>query len=445
MDIRNIHSIWVEDEQSSKFHLNDPNLKILNSQVPLLSSKENIELPPLPPSSFFSYSLKDEDESAKSSNKLHKMFKKFGLNNDQSKAPVKKVKRKISTPFGFNHVSHIDNKPGATITVNQLSEIQPQEQDELDEPSQSNRTSTSAKAFCTSPQINTTTTTTTKQIPRSISNATSLSRTPSSQLFTRSASISTMATTISSKTHSKKNSIIPITNQHKHQDSSSSIENLKKLEKNQISKQCSNDYTTNDFKFPNKSKKDSINWGTPDLKSAVRQSWIYEDLSPKSMISPVKPLKRSNSISGSPSYSPYRSDINLFQNELEVSFNRDENNLNEIINSIDDFTQLINNHQDQVDEDDEFNETLASLRAAKFSRLSRLENFYDHQDPKYLSFIEEFEKIKTNDSNYTKTTSVEFHKVPEIYETDQEFEDDEEIESTPRQHHISTLLPSMIP
>ncbi|CAM9020153.1 unnamed protein product [Wickerhamomyces anomalus] len=159
MDIRNIHSIWVEDEQSSKFHLNDPNLKILNSQVPLLSSKENIELPPLPPSSFFSYSLKDEDESAKSSNKLHKMFKKFGLNNDQSKAPVKKVKRKISTPFGFNHVSHIDNKPGATITVNQLSEIQPQEQDELDEPSQSNRTSTSAKAFCTSPQINTTTTT----------------------------------------------------------------------------------------------------------------------------------------------------------------------------------------------------------------------------------------------------------------------------------------------
>ncbi|CAM9020161.1 unnamed protein product [Wickerhamomyces anomalus] len=163
------------------------------------------------------------------------------------------------------------------------------------------------------------------------------------------------------------------------------------------------------------------------------------------MISPVKPLKRSNSISGSPSYSPYRSDINLFQNELEVSFNRDENNLNEIINSIDDFTQLINNHQDQVDEDDEFNETLASLRAAKFSRLSRLENFYDHQDPKYLSFIEEFEKIKTNDSNYTKTTSVEFHKVPEIYETDQEFEDDEEIESTPRQHHISTLLPSMIP
>lgn len=478
MDIRNMDSIWVEDEQSSKFHLNDPNLKILNSQVPILSSKENIELPPLPPTSFFTHTLSSDDVGAATkNNKFLSMFKKLGIssntmnhsnNNDQPKTEIRRVKKKISTPFGFNHISHIDNQAGGAITVNQLSEMALKEEPESltdatgPDVSKSNRTSTSAKAFCTSPQIKPipSTTVSTKHIPRSVSNATTLSRASSSQLFTRSGSISTMATTISSKTHSKKNSTSIIgtshnttssTNSHinhQHQNSTSSIENLKKLEKNQITKQCSIDYTS-DFTFPQK-KTDLNNWATPDLQSAVRQSWIYEDLSPHSPLRPKKAARRANSISGSPSYSPYRSDINLFQNEVETTFNK-SSNLNEIINSIDDFTKFFKaTEQDEdveeEDEEDSFYGTIASLRAAKFSRLSRLENFYQH-DPRYLSFIEEFQKVKTNSvdlsSNYTKSTSPdlkEIAQVPEILE----FDSDEEEESTPRQHHISTLLPSMI-
>lgn len=496
--MENIHSIWVEDEQSSKFHLNDPNLKILNSQVPLLSSKETIELPPLPPSSFFT-SLKNEENTSKGS--IRQFFKKLGNSNDAN--PKKKtIRKKISTPFGFNHISHIDNQAqeNQVITVQQLSHTPtPSTSTTPTTSTNSKRGSHSAKAFCTSPQIP-------GFIPRSISNATTLSSTSSTQLFTRSGSISTMATTISSnKSHSKKSSTQ--IQGHNHQDSSSSIEDLKKLEKNQISKQCNVNYTSN-YTFPNQSdskpkRKSLNNWDTPDPQSVVRQSWIYEDLSPMKPLNFISPKSsnqslrktRANSFGGESPYllaSPMKKDLNLFQNEMETVFNKDEMKLSELISSIDDFTKFfkqstssssspsptstlqkrfttttanttqptslstsVTNLATEVNENDDDSEddsTIASLRAARFSRLSRLENFYQH-DPRYVSFLDSIHKsqqdknIMTNSSRVDEEIYQDGSLVPEVVDEEDEYEDydqDEERESTPTQHQLGLLLPAVM-
>lgn len=511
--MENIHSIWVEDEQSSKFHLNDPNLKILNSQVPLLSSKETIELPPLPPSSFFT-SLSKNDETSSSKGSIRQFFKKLGNSNDNN--PKKKtIRKKISTPFGFNHISHIDNQTQEkVITVQQLSHTPTASTSTTTTNSTtSKRGSHSAKAFCTSPQIP-------GFIPRSISNATTLSNTSSTQMFTRSGSISTMATTISSnKSHSKK----PSTQiqGHTHQDSSSSIENLKKLEKSQISKQCSVDYTSN-YTFPNQSdnnskpkRKSLNNWDTPDPQSVVRQSWIYEDLSPMKPLNFISPKSsnqslrktRANSIGGESPYllaSPMKKDLNLFQNEMETVFNKDEIKLSELISSIDDFTKFfkqsssssssspsptstmkkrfttttanttqptslttsvtnLSETKNEENDDSEDDSTIASLRAARFSRLSRLENFYQH-DPRYLSFLESVHKsqndktmmmMSSTTSKIGEETLEDGSIVPEVVDEEDEFEEYEEYEeeefdegeereSTPTQHQLGILLPSVM-
>ncbi|CCH46526.1 Autophagy-related protein [Wickerhamomyces ciferrii] len=410
----NIHSIWVEDEQTSKFHFNDPNVQYINSDKPFLSNKEHIELPPLPPSSFFS-SLDSKPIDSKSKKSFIKAFKKLLSDDSDSKQPKKQqIRRKISTPFGFNHISHIDNKSDQ-INVSKLNEL-PKTEDQVEitrDPTK--RVSTSAKAFCTSPQLTSPMkSSTTKPIPRSFSNATSLNtRSTSSQLFTRSGSISTLATSISSRPHSRKPSMVnqpqqqtqpqpsqPSQPQHGHQSSTSSIENLKKLEKNQIQKQTSIDYSSSNFKFPD----NQINWGTPDPQSVSRQSWIYEESpnvassnysSPKSTSSPNnRSLKTSKS-------SPYN--LNNFSSQLDNSFTS-KHDMNELIQSMDDFTKFFKSSEnpDEFDEDN-LNETIASLRAAKHIRASRLSL---HQDPKYLSFIEEFEKIKTNStSSYTSDST----------------------------------------
>jgi hypothetical protein len=84
-------------------------------------------------------------------------------------------------------------------------------------------------------------------------------------------------------------------------------------------------------------------------------------------------------------------------------------------------------------EDELFNETIASLRAAKFTRMSRLENFH-HQDTKWNSF-----NISTSSSSSSPNTS-------ELVEEEEEEEEEvaEIFESTPTQHKIGVLLPSVL-
>lgn len=394
-------SIWIEDENSDKLYVNNPNVQLINSETPILLSKNNIELPPLPPSSFFQSTIQEKKriELQKKQSSLVKIFKKLSFNKEQEETTKPK---KISTPFHFNHISHINQETPITNKSFQLPSTP-----KIESGISFNTTSPRKKkisSISNSASINS------NLFQRSMSHSNSIG----SNLFQRTGSISTLATSIESDTKRQK---------HKHTDSSSSIENLKKLEKNQISKQCSINYTSN-FKYP----KNLDDWDTPDSKNVVRQSWIYEEMSPFiPNLSPESAIKKAKSISYSPSYhynSPLlNKELNLFQNEMEISFSSNIE-FKKILTSIDTFDDSMNLESDI--NDDNFNEAIASLRAAKFTRLSRMEGVH-----------------KLNAFNIIEDEDIE----EEEEEEENLLEEDlipSEPESTPTQHKIGVLLPSIL-
>lgn len=137
-----MRSIWLdEDEEAEKLYGlqaqqfmapdDDENLAIMmvNSDKPLLSNKQNIDLPPL--------GKKDARHlptatmvSQKTKTKKKKKKKKgiFGLFRGKERQVVKSPGQ-ISTPFGFQHISHADVRAGfESDEENENEAIEPEEE-----------------------------------------------------------------------------------------------------------------------------------------------------------------------------------------------------------------------------------------------------------------------------------------------------------------------------
>ncbi|KAH3676313.1 hypothetical protein WICMUC_002109 [Wickerhamomyces mucosus] len=133
-------SIWIEENKL--YQDNIPSVRLINSNSPQILNQNTIELPPLPPTSYFQTLLKEQAINNHHNNnnstnngtigniqendlnkKFTKFFKKLSIknqNNDNNNNKNKNndrgkerpfVTRKISTPFGFNHISHVDHQP----------------------------------------------------------------------------------------------------------------------------------------------------------------------------------------------------------------------------------------------------------------------------------------------------------------------------------------------
>lgn len=204
-----MESIWLEEDNSAKLTINNPLVATINSNKPLLLNKRNIELPPLPPSSYFSSQAvpasQKESRGGKSEYKKHKKdnilisaFKKLSVDYHQYQQQVqeqqqparKTFNKRISTPFDFSHIQHMDSG------LNQLEEEEQEEEEQEeekqqetteDEPEQDKKTldpQDKSKMFCTSPML--------KQSKRTLSIASASTNT--SSIFTRSNSIATQST-----------------------------------------------------------------------------------------------------------------------------------------------------------------------------------------------------------------------------------------------------------
>lgn len=120
-------SIWLDEDQeaeklyglqaqrlmdSSSDEEEIPDIQLVHSDKPMLNNKQNIELPGLrskSPSRFRSA------YTSKKNNKKNKFFKKlFGSSRDtvdDSKRDASSIKMTISTPYGFQHISHAGTTP----------------------------------------------------------------------------------------------------------------------------------------------------------------------------------------------------------------------------------------------------------------------------------------------------------------------------------------------
>jgi hypothetical protein len=285
-----MNSIWLEEDHG-KLSFPAP-VTMLNSDKPMLQST-TVELPPLPPTSYFS---RFREEPKKKNNKFISAFKK--LSGHETQKP--KTRPKISTPYGFSHISHVDG-----------------ENDTQSKPSIQEAAAPTGVAFNrTLPQQ-----TVTSSLPRSTSQPTSLV----SSTFTR-ASISTTAT-MTTRGDSTRRTKEP---SHAHTTSASSLEQLAKLEKHQISKQCSVDYSSS-YKFP--MQEDQLDkWGTPPPSNAVRQSWVYE------FDSPIERHQFLENVSPTMS-TPSKERVETFSNEMDGVF-EDSADYQKIQKSIDNFKDL---------------------------------------------------------------------------------------------------------
>ncbi|CAI4056045.1 hypothetical protein N7582_000495 [Saccharomyces uvarum] len=174
MNLPQMRSIWLdEDEEAEKLYglqaqqfmgSDDEEclgITYINSDKPLLSNKKNIELPPLLPKTHPSSYHRTSDSNSATSRKPstssaskakhNKVF--FKLNSLKKKllGPQLDIKAKgISTPFGFQHISHADTKDGFQEEPAQQQQPLPiaVEQDAASSPS-NKRSSALSKAFVT--------------------------------------------------------------------------------------------------------------------------------------------------------------------------------------------------------------------------------------------------------------------------------------------------------
>lgn len=342
-------SIWLEDDHNEKLYLPAP-VTMLNAKVPMLHS-QTLELPPLPPTSYFSETLK---QPAIKKNKFMRALKKLSGDNDKQEH---KPRPKISTPYGFSHISHVDNETPATNRSFEMPRRAP-----------SKPASTMTESSGTGVTFNTTLPTT---LPRSTSQPDSLV----SSTFTRT-SISTMAT---ATTCTRRQTSIS----HTHTTSASSLEQLAKLEKHQISKQCSVDYSSS-YQFPtdNERPDELTNWDTPPRNNAVRQSWVYE-FSPVERhqfmegISPMlnsptmmhnfpmmhgnSPIMKMSSPNRSPMSNSTKKNVQRFQNEMDGVFENTASDYSKIQKSLDNFKDLFDLGED-VERSEDSNSIMESIQ-----------------------------------------------------------------------------------
>lgn len=198
-------SIWLdEDQEAEKLYglqaqqymesdnEDDMEIKLLNSSKPVLSNKNNIELPPLVTSKVAQYagSKKSKINSQKKSSKTS------FLNLFKSKNETKSVKFKgISTPFGFQHISHAGGKPEEELSGQgkDLKITNPDKLSTKSEAKETEKTQTFRKVFVT------------ESLPTSESRPLSVSSSvysAGSSKKDRIMSMSTMATTILDRTPS---------------------------------------------------------------------------------------------------------------------------------------------------------------------------------------------------------------------------------------------------
>lgn len=297
-------SIWLEDDNRDKlYNISLPNVEVLNSDTPILGSRNNVELPPLPPTSYFSTLMahraqeEENDErnklsTKKSAAKLLHVFKKSFMNVDkENERDKQKLRSRISTPYGFSHISHVGKDSAITNKTFEIPVASTHSKaDPSPSPGVTDDTSAAHKAVScnrTAPSRNVSTSSSSgpslTTIPRSASQSTSLFST------TRHASISTTAT--STRAISRRN-----THSHHHTTSASSIEQLTRFEKYQISKQCNPEYTSQRSSDPDQSSTtpcikqhdDTLLWDTPSPGNVVRQSWIYSSSDTPELSSPAK-------------------------------------------------------------------------------------------------------------------------------------------------------------
>lgn len=304
MDRDTMDSIWLEDDHGKLF-LPAP-VTMLNSATPMLRAG-TVQLPPLPPTSFFSPAVAPSSND-RTVNKFFAAFKK--LSGQENKTP-KRPRPKISTPYSFSHISHVDEETPATHTS---FDLPPRK---APHPETTHPAGSGVAFNRTSPQLG-------SSIPRSVSQPTSLV----SSTFTR-ASVSTMAT-LNTRQNSTKRQDSMSTSCHNHSNSAGSLEQLARLEKHQISKQCSADYNSG-FNFPQADDRLSA-WDTPPLENAVRQAWVYE----------MSPLERHRFLEGiSPMTTPSsKRSVQRFETEMDGVFEDIDEDYQQIQKSIDDFKNL---------------------------------------------------------------------------------------------------------
>lgn len=467
------HSIWLDDEDQSKLYINDPTVEVVNSDIPILDSKKTIDLPPLPPTSYFQQTLDEMEYNRRKnekSSKLKVMFKKLSLTDKPSPAKERKpLRRKISTPFDFSHVGHVSHEPIAfdpsmmsatniatstdnlrslsaintttnSTVSNSTGSIPYSPTEKLPSPTLSFKSATNnqlkgAVAFNTTqpttsdvapaltggaatatatstgaatatatgaaatsivrhPSAATQDTASSTRFPRSASNSTSLS----SHIFTRSGSISTLATSLSrskSKGQSNSNSRLnswqqlpkdssgaqsstPNSNasspksqkvSFRQYSTSPSIEDLKKFEKEQISKLCSpnnqpyldgNDQpgfeawmnSDSDNMGPQSSVQDEPNTSPLSIKNRSRKNSCKGGSPSNDFSSTKKSFRRSVSTQFSERNQPHRpsADIELFQSQMQSLFvNKTEVEHNQMLESIEDYKQFFINSIEEED------------------------------------------------------------------------------------------------
>ena len=186
-----MESIWIEDE----YKLQAPReVQVINSEKPELKSKM-VELPPLPPTSYFQSLLMPTGENkTKKKRGLSRLLDK--LNGEQVYV---KPRPKISTPYGFNHIGHVAEDTTVVGDEHEHGEGKHHDGEHYD--GQAADAPADANSRDKPVAINTT-----SSIPRSTSQQTSLV----SSTFTRN-SVVTRATSISTKKEVEDLWISPVT------------------------------------------------------------------------------------------------------------------------------------------------------------------------------------------------------------------------------------------
>lgn len=141
-----MRSIWLdEDEEAEKLYGlqaqqfmapdDDENLAIMmvNSDKPLLSNKQNIDLPPLGKKSRTPKLLPTAPVVSSQKKKPKKKKGLFSLFKSKDRQVVKSLGH-ISTPFGFQHISHADVRAGFE-SDEEKHENEPEEEAESELPS----------------------------------------------------------------------------------------------------------------------------------------------------------------------------------------------------------------------------------------------------------------------------------------------------------------------
>lgn len=114
-----IKSIWIdEDEEAEKLYGLHTQLMdfdgeeqigvlTINSEIPMLENKQNIELPPLPPVAYDSCKMKSGLNTVRRKSKWGEIFRSKATKNSRQNSECGVG---ISVPFGFQHISHANGK-----------------------------------------------------------------------------------------------------------------------------------------------------------------------------------------------------------------------------------------------------------------------------------------------------------------------------------------------